>query len=561
MSIQVEQLLVGKGKPVCIRKDDSVVQALNTMVEYEYSQLPVIRSEGTIDTPEGMVTYEGILRGIRNFKAKIDDLKVKDVMTSPPICRQDDDIFDILEKLKNTNAVLVIGPEGNELIGIITSYDSTEYFRTRTEDLIRVEDIERMIKDFIEWVYTGPNGEIKKTDMDHAITAIKTPSEQEKKENIDPYQKFQRLTLSEYISLLVYKKTWDFFKPIFDIPRESLIELLNKVRNIRNSLAHFRGDLAADQRETLKFCADWFSKRMEEYEASLDRADTDNETVAQLFQKADAIPAIISERSLAGEYAANALLPGDFTNYSTTDPTSGSGRYALLADWLQSQPGHTDSIHLSFNQIEEIIQADLPPSSRERRGWWANDSVSHIQSQHWLDAGWRTTYINLTEEKVTFTRIKDREKAYIAFFSKLLDELRKDKEFPCKEVSPDGVSWIIVQSIPKSGRAIGSFAFAFSRGKRMRVELYLDLYDQIKTKAVFDELHEQKERLEDQLGPIEWERLDDRRASRLAIYHDGYILNESNHSELIKWASKTMARFYAVLAGPAEETIYSFYTG
>jgi len=40
------------------------------------------------------------------------------------------------------------------LIGIVTSYDTTEYFRRRAEDMMFVEDIESTLKDFIRAAFT-----------------------------------------------------------------------------------------------------------------------------------------------------------------------------------------------------------------------------------------------------------------------------------------------------------------------------------------------------------------------------------------------------------------------
>src|SRR5690606_1756357 len=75
-------------------------------------------------------------------------------------------------------------------------------------------------------------------------------------------------------------------------------------------------------------------------------------------------------------------------------PVSNS-RYARLADYLSSL--QIDREQISFERIEQIIGEKLPPSAREHRSWWANASVSHIQSRQWLSAGWRVAGINMTE--------------------------------------------------------------------------------------------------------------------------------------------------------------------
>jgi hypothetical protein len=131
---------------------------------------------------------------------------------------------------------------------------------------------------------------------------------------------------------------------------------------------------------------------------------------------------------------------------------SGESRYARLAIWLSKQPGRTKEVQLRFDDIESIIGGELPPSARQHRAWWANDTVSHVQSKEWLDAGWRVTYINLSEQRVTFVRTKDRESAYIAFFSNLLEKVRQDGRTPTKGLSPDGQGWYVFAGVPVGGR-------------------------------------------------------------------------------------------------------------
>ena len=59
---------------------------------------------------------------------------------------------------------------------------------------------------------------------------------------------------------------------------------------------------------------------------------------------------------------------------------------------------------MSFSQIEEISQFNLPQSAYIYRPWWANDS-SHVQAQDgWLKAGWKVDSINLSSKQVTFLK-------------------------------------------------------------------------------------------------------------------------------------------------------------
>jgi hypothetical protein len=546
MPYQVEQLLEGKGPLVWVTKDDTVKQALSLMLEHDYSQLPVLNKNPDFDAAEGMVTYEAIIRGIRNFNLSIDVLRVRDVMGRIFICNGDDDLFDILDRLKETNAALVMNKDEPIVEGIITTYDTTEYFRARTEDLMRVEEVETTIRSLIQEAYTtiSPLGQDDTIDIERLNKSARAVSYGKPKA-------FDQLSFSEYINLLTYNETWKFFEPIFNIPIDSVKNLLSSVRETRNLLAHFRGDLSSEERDRLKFTVEWINRCHEEYQKSKEQ-----KKIELMHTKLDrveqhSVPSDPRDIEFSPELFKRMTEP---LTYVVTESTKGGGRYAALADYLQSQPGGIDQVHLTFNEIEAIIGGNLPDSARVFRAWWSNDSVGHSQSQLWLAAGWRTTYVNLSEGKVTFSRIREREKAYISFFSKLLDDLRKN-HFPVRDVSPDGASWIVLQPIPRNGPSYGDFIFSFSRDRRLRVELYLDLLDKEKTKAAFDQLYAQKNQFESQVGDIEWERLDNRRASRLALYREGQITDEAGHTELRKWAVDAMIKFYNTMLEPAEKAI------
>lgn len=565
MPFLVQDLLEGKTPPVTVRPEDPVKAALGLMIKYDYSQLPIVDLQGH---PLGMVTYESILRGIRHFKTTLEQLNVRDVRVNAAAFHPEDDLFDMLAQLKLTNAVLVIDAQ-NSLVGIVTSYDSTEYFRNRAEHMMRVEDIETTIKEIIPLAFIREDGSIDLEKMDEAVAAV---SRQDGLS--DKPKTFSELSLGQYISMLISNQRWPVFEPIFQLSRDVVRNLFDDIRRIRNDLAHFRTELTIEQIDQLRFCADWLSKHWEVYQKA------NRELVIQkLFEQQPQLKVseggqvdylahtepdqrkYIIETQTFDDWtsAAQASVPLNSVIYTTAvagQTTPGESRYAALADWLQSIPGDIDQVPLTFAEIEEIIGGKLPASAHSHRAWWANDAQGHPHSKEWLEAGWRRAYLSLDEKRVTFVRIIEREKSYIEFFNKLLAQIKAKADFPIRDISPDGTSWISLRTLLPEGPAVAYYNFSFARGRRMRVELYIDTGFQQTTKQIFDRLYAQKEALEARLGEISWERLDDRQASRIALYHSGWItFDEQRLSALRLWAVDTMIAFQKAIEPAVSQAI------
>jgi hypothetical protein len=582
MPYPVQNLIEGRGEPTTVRPGDSAQKALTLMIEYDFSQLPVIDEA---KRPLGMVTHESILRALSNFGVKLEDLRVSNAIVKAQTYRPEDDLFDLLDRLKETNAVLIVDGE-DKLIGIVTSYDSMEYFRRRAEDMMLVEDIESMVKDLVLTAFTDETGEVDQERLAAAIEEV-TSSQRalmgryrnalrhylelqgQQQPEVDPQclgtsfshlapkekpKEFDDLTLYEYTELLLHKSRWDIYRSILSLETEAIRRLLDKVRETRNALAHFRGEISPTQRDELRFCAEWLAQHP---------ADELLEHLGGI-PVAWHVPEVETPRELL---SVREIGPGYETSTETGDaivPTEevlgpGDSRYAPLAIWLQSQPSSRDRVQLAFQDVEEIISETLPASARKHRAWWANDSVGHVQSQQWLDVEWRVAQINMTEEKVTFARIREREAAYISFFSALQTDVRETTELPLRELSPDGRSWQTAASLPEKGVKYLHFVFAFARGKRFRIELYIDTTDKEKNKSIFDRLHADRDRFHATLGKeLSWERLSEKRASRIALYRPGTITDdEETLAQLRAWAASAMVRFYEALAEPAVKALIS----
>ena len=96
MPYAVENLIEGRGKPISVRPTDSAKNALDAMIERDFSQLPVIDDE---ERPLGIVTHESILRALKSFGGTLDDLQVSDATVNARIAHADDDLFDVLDRL------------------------------------------------------------------------------------------------------------------------------------------------------------------------------------------------------------------------------------------------------------------------------------------------------------------------------------------------------------------------------------------------------------------------------------------------------------------------------
>lgn len=472
-----------------------------------------------------------------------------------PHFRPEDDLTELLRAFYDFSASLIVDGN-NRLTAIVTHYDIARYFRRQAEDTMLIEDIETTLKDHIFGTFSDATGETDQTALSDAIDAV-TDSMKSKQKKFEKalrfyiekssnsskdlnsvlvkeafslienkkQKEFKDFTLKEKFSLLVYMSKEYQDNQLFGMSSKAIGRLFEDVADIRNILFHFRGKISNKQRDQLKFCSDMLNSNLSVNEVSKD-------TVA--------IPVInfINDNLIDEE-----LVPED-------------SRYSQLALWLQSQPPSHESITLTFEQIEGVINSHLPVSARNHTSWWANDPDIHVQSQQWLEVGWRVSFIKINEERVTFTRIKGREKAYIEFFSTLLCELSAIAPFRLNKSKPDGLGWVHVFYFPEDKKQI-PLSYSFARGRRLRIELYINVGNQEKNKQIYDELHFHKSNIEEKAGEeLSWERLSEKQPSRIALYHDGAITDKQEQlDQLRRWAVDAMIRFYNAITGPVSTAL------
>jgi len=141
--------------------------------------------------------------------------------------------------------------------------------------------------------------------------------------------------------------------------------------------------------------------------------------------------------------------------------------------------------------------------------------------------------------------ISSKGEKYRVYFQRLIDDLRNIHRFTnAKAGQPQ--NWYSFSS--------GITGFVYSAvfvGKgKARVEIYIDKGDQEKNKIFFDTLNKRKLEIESSFGnSLEWERLDEKQASRIAVYREGSIeSSDSELEEIRQWHVNNLLKFKKIFS-------------
>lgn len=498
MSFPISKLIEHQGPVVTIEATATVQEALEKMIASDFSQLPIVDIDGKL---VGLVTEQMIVNTYFHTRGLVPvlDVSVDNCSTQPVRISKEADVFEALRQMRNTPALVVV--EDDKPIGMVTYYDTTDYFRVNNEGMMFVADIEQGLRQYVESICS---------DSIKLEAALINAFGEDKQSPGVANKRYDKLTLYDQMQLLTHEGNWPEFEPYFR-PLELFVQLMNRVRVIRNQLAHFRNPIDSIQRHALLHTRSWLDSRPK-----------------VRISNTPAIDVVADVSSQARDIRSSGKA---------------SGRYDPLKVWLEQQPASASRIQLTFQQIEELLGAPLSATAYEHNSWWANDSVGHVQSKYWLDAGWRVNNVNLEGKAVVFER--GYSMYYHEFFITLLDWIRQTHPTLIGHVSAAPRNWLDFSA----GRPGFRFGWCFTRRRTLRVELTIDTGQKERNQALFEQLRQQQKEIEAQLGfTLNWESLEHRRSCRVGIEKLGSISDpEEKQYPLLKWAADTMVTFVNVL--------------
>ncbi len=81
-------------------------------------------------------------------------------------------------------------------------------------------------------------------------------------------------------------------------------------------------------------------------------------------------------------------------------------KYTLLENHLRALSTTRLDLTFTFEQIELVMQSNLPKSAYSRLTWWDNSVQSTLSHKYaWLHAGWQVDEVSLSERWVHFVRM------------------------------------------------------------------------------------------------------------------------------------------------------------
>jgi CBS domain-containing protein len=492
MLFPIRQLMEGKPELQKISRRIKLSDALAIMVENDFSQLPIIDDNGRLT---GIITEQSIINTYMIVRDRVSllDMTVDHCQTSPVTISLDADIFEALDLLQKVYAVIAI--ENQKPVGILTDYDTTNFFRNYSEDLINIQDVEETLRQYIEGVLkTGPI----------MLAALMRAFGHDKKDTTLPARKYDEFTFGDHIQLIVADGNWEKFQDYFE-SKQIFLSLMDKVREARNQLAHFRGQLDPMQKRIIQQAKNWLSAR----------------------------PRIVSKEPVVD-------ISGEkLTTSPTLESSQQQGKYYPLEKWLSEETVKGGRIRMQFDDIEKILGDELPDSSKQHRAWWSNDYTSHTQAIAWLRPGWLVDNVDLIKYEVTFRQ--SNLALYQTFFADLLSRLKEARPGITQTQKASLQNWLSFSA----GATGFMFGWVLPKEPILRVELYIDTGDKVVNKAAFDALVKMQDEIEGEAkAKLKWDRLDKSKASRISISTPFQIKGpEANFEPAKKWGVEKMLMF------------------
>ena len=217
VSVGIGTLEAATGGVVSVGQGDSLTRAITLMVQHDYSQLAVVDASGFL---VGAVSW----RSIGRARLATADPSLIQCSTSPRAVFVTDDLLGVVSEVSAHDFVFVRDHDSPAPIGVVTVADTTVQFEIMSRPFALIEEAERRLRRRVDEVI--PLLRLREATKNPALTGASA------------------LTLGSYGHVLVDRD--DFELLAWALDHEIFLEMLERVRVVRNELMHFSTDPLGD---------------------------------------------------------------------------------------------------------------------------------------------------------------------------------------------------------------------------------------------------------------------------------------------------------------------------
>lgn len=213
---RIGQLPSANGGVISVKPNDNTLRAVTLMLEYDYSQLPVMQSEFEV---KGVLSWTTL--GKRLALGQSCETS-QDCMEPVIYVRSDESLLSTVQRITDNEYVLVRNAE-NRVTGIVTTSDLSVQFSALAEPFLVIGEIENYVRRLLEAKFT----------LDE-MAEVRDPDDPR------PIESSADLTIGEYVRLLENEERWA--KLGLPLERVAMMDGLRKARELRNDVMHFKPD-------------------------------------------------------------------------------------------------------------------------------------------------------------------------------------------------------------------------------------------------------------------------------------------------------------------------------
>jgi len=243
----VGTIFPGEVTVVSVTPQTPAGEALKLMLEKRYSQLPVVENGEVMGVFSlwSLAQHLSLSPGIK-VQNVLQDLEVGELMEQLPKVTVKESIHSILSLLERHDALLVDSPHG--LQAVATASDVLRYFYRVARPFILLQEIELALRNLIE--LCAPGDKLKET-TDRAL--VKT---YEARKWAVPTS-LKAMSFEDYRAIITCSANWPVFEGLLGHNRDLVSAKLERLREIRNEVFHFRSDISLLDHQHLATSRDW----------------------------------------------------------------------------------------------------------------------------------------------------------------------------------------------------------------------------------------------------------------------------------------------------------------